>query len=566
MLKILLIEDDEIDAENIQRILKRCVFDSAGLAKNAEITHVTYLEKGLDVLNENKNIDIILLDLHLPDGSGVELVQTLSEKYSHVPIVVLTGQDPGDKLGAELVCKGAQDYMSKNDVSQNSLSRSIQYAIHRTDLSNKIIEQTEELKRVNEAHAAFSYTVSHDLKAPLRTIVGFSEIVLKNNQQNLDKKSIAHLNHVVSGAKKMDQLMDSILEHSKIGNGDMEKEEVNVKEIVDSVVTLIDADIKTKHALITVDATFPVVACHKEQISQVFLNLIGNSLKYTPAGKIPEIHIGYIQKDNAPTFYVKDNGIGIEENQFSRIFGIFSRLHAGEGEYKGLGIGLTNVKKIVEIHGGEIYPESILGEGATFYFNLQDNGQSSRKNLGSATEQNQIKSQLHIAPEKPAEAPLKEYEPAIGRETGSPALFHLLLVDDDEIEHELIKEVAERHNVKYSISCVSSGQQAIDYVHGNNKYNDRIQYPMCDMMLLDINMPGLNGFDVLHEIKTDNRKKQLPVVMYSSSEAPVDKKKAADLGAVAYLKKGLNVKDLSEKIDGFMFDMTSLKKMVVLDA
>ncbi|MFK8068716.1 MAG: ATP-binding protein [Gammaproteobacteria bacterium] len=170
----------------------------------------------------------------------------------------------------------------------------------------------------------------------------------------------------------MNEMMDALLIYSRIGRMEKEKEEVNIKNIVEKALSRLEADIREKNASITVEGDFPDITCYEERISQVFLELIGNSLKYVPAGGVPEIIIGCKENNGDQLFYVKDNGVGIAENFYPKVFKMFSRLYADESEYKGSGVGLTAAKKIIELHGGEIYLESVVGEGTTFYFTLQE--------------------------------------------------------------------------------------------------------------------------------------------------------------------------------------------------
>lgn len=422
-------------------------------------------------------------------------------------------------------------------------------------LNDALKKEKETLLRVNKELESFSYTVSHDLQAPLRSITSFSKLLQDVNANSLDKESVEYIEHIVSGGTKMSALINSLLAYSRIGNMEKEKEETNIKEIIEDALYLIEADIQEKEASINLEGHFPNVACYKERVLQIFLNLIGNSLKYISDGQKPDIKIGCKKIGKSHVFYVKDNGIGIKEKYHLKIFEIFSRLHADESDYQGLGVGLTNVKKIVELHGGKICVKSQLGEGTAFYFTLQECGDDLKQKLEDLlVEENGVSQrQSEDTLAKPYQVERTEYKNATEGTLEVPPQRPLLVVDDDHAALEFFKIIAEKYNLKYPVSYVSTGQDAIDYVLGNNTYADRARYPECGGMLLDINMPGVDGFDVLQTIKSDNRYKSFPAIaMFSTSCSPKDKKRATDLGAVAYIEKDIDDHKLMKEIDELM--------------
>ncbi len=221
------------------------------------------------------------------------------------------------------------------------------------------------LAKVNKELNDFAYVVSHDLKAPLRGIKTLAGWIASDCADRLDSDAKEQLNLMLNRVDRMHNLIDGILQYSRIGRVTEEKARVNLNELVPQVVDLLAAPQEVE---ITIQAELPVVNCEQTRIMQVFQNLIGNAIKYMdkPHGRIV---IGC--QDDAPwwTFRIADNGPGIEEKHFERVFQLFQTL-SPQNDGESTGIGLTLVKKIVELNGGRIWVESTPGKGSTFFFTL----------------------------------------------------------------------------------------------------------------------------------------------------------------------------------------------------
>lgn len=221
------------------------------------------------------------------------------------------------------------------------------------------------LAKVNKELNDFAYVVSHDLKAPLRGIKTLAGWIASDCADRLDSDAKEQLNLMLNRVDRMHNLIDGILQYSRIGRVTEEKARVNLNELVPQVVDLLAAPQEVE---ITIQAELPVVNCEQTRITQVFQNLIGNAIKYMdkPHGRIV---IGC--QDDAPwwTFRIADNGPGIEEKHFERVFQLFQTL-SPQDDGESTGIGLTLVKKIVELNGGRIWVESTPSEGSTFFFTL----------------------------------------------------------------------------------------------------------------------------------------------------------------------------------------------------
>jgi light-regulated signal transduction histidine kinase (bacteriophytochrome) len=225
----------------------------------------------------------------------------------------------------------------------------------------------EELERSNRELEQFAYVVSHDLKAPLRTMAGFGELLQKRLEGKLDPQGEKWLSHITDGAIRMQTLIDDLLAYSRVGLGEVAREPTEASSACDEALENLRASIQETGAKVTCQR-LPTILANRRQLVQLFQNLIGNALKFRGA-EPPQIRVGADQQADDWLFSVRDNGIGIAPEHVDRIFRMFKRLHHAE-DYPGTGIGLAICKKIVELHGGRIWAESEPGAGATFYFTV----------------------------------------------------------------------------------------------------------------------------------------------------------------------------------------------------
>jgi two-component system sensor kinase FixL len=244
-----------------------------------------------------------------------------------------------------------------------------------TRLVQELENANRQLARVNKELNDFAYVVSHDLKAPLRGIKTLAGWIASDCGDRLDTEAKEQLSLMLNRVDRMHDLIDGILQYSRIGRITEEKARVDLNELVPQVVDLLVAP---EHIEIAIRDELPVVECERTRITQVFQNLIGNAIKYMdkPHGRIA---IGCSDDDGWWTFRVEDNGPGIDEKHHGRVFQLFQTL-APQDAYESTGIGLTLVKKIVELNGGRVWIESKLGEGSTFFFTLPQRIQGELRN------------------------------------------------------------------------------------------------------------------------------------------------------------------------------------------
>jgi PAS domain S-box-containing protein len=229
----------------------------------------------------------------------------------------------------------------------------------------------EELSRKNREMDEFAYVVSHDLQEPLRTLIAFSDFLLKDYGGRLDRGGQEYVRHLVEASRRMRALIHGLLNLSRAGKVTGEFEPVNLEEVVEVVRVDLGELIRSRRAEIRASLPLPTLWGDRDRLGQLIANLIGNGLKYNQSDK-PWVEVGTLTQDPGPwvTIYIRDNGIGIDPQFHAKVFQLFRRLHTRE-EYEGTGAGLAICKKIVQAHGGRIWVESTPNEGATFFVSLK---------------------------------------------------------------------------------------------------------------------------------------------------------------------------------------------------
>lgn len=235
-------------------------------------------------------------------------------------------------------------------------------------MAQNLKEKQDELRRINEELEAFSYSVSHDLRAPLRHVAGFSELLMKNASQLLDEKSRRYLETISKSVKQMGTLIDDLLLFSRIGRAEMRLFPVNMDKLVRDALSDFADEVASRGAVLSI-APMPTVAGDPAMLRLVFVNLFSNALKFTRHIEKPTIEVGAELSEREAIFFVRDNGTGFDMKYADKLFGVFQRLHH-QHEFEGTGIGLANVRRIIHRHGGRTWAEGAPGRGATIYFTL----------------------------------------------------------------------------------------------------------------------------------------------------------------------------------------------------
>ena len=236
------------------------------------------------------------------------------------------------------------------------------------EMEERVARRTEQLEAVNAELESFGYSVSHDLRQPLRVIEGFSQALLEEFQDRLDDVGVDYLVRICRGTRRMGDLIDDLLNLSRITISAIQKTDIKLSEISRTVISqLLESDPERK---VKVHIPDGLNAHGDSRLMHVAMeNLLGNAWKFTANNPDAEIEMGSVERKREQVYFVRDNGAGFNTEYADKLFGAFQRLHQ-ESEFPGTGIGLATVQRIIRKHGGNIWAESEVGKGATFYFSL----------------------------------------------------------------------------------------------------------------------------------------------------------------------------------------------------
>jgi signal transduction histidine kinase len=272
----------------------------------------------------------------------------------------------GDYSMAVPVDMYRSDELGKLANAFNIMTEQIYHMWH--DLDNKVKERTSQLESVNKELEAFSYSISHDLRTPLRAISGYSIMLKEDYEEKLDVEGNRIINNIIANVKMMGQLIDALLSFSRLGKKELVRTHVDMQQLATTVADeLLQHEPENKYRVHI--GLLPPVEADQVMIRQVLINLVSNAIKYSSKKTDPEIEIGYKIEAGEVIYYVKDNGAGFDMAYVNKLFGVFQRLHSQE-EFEGTGVGLALVKRIINKHDGEVWAEGVENIGATFYLSL----------------------------------------------------------------------------------------------------------------------------------------------------------------------------------------------------
>jgi signal transduction histidine kinase len=355
-LQILIVDDDEGDRKQIKRAITQSNM-SAECSETASIEHAL-------LACSKCEFDCAIVDYRLPGEDGLEGITALRETLPNMAIVMSTGQ--GDEaVATEAMKRGAADYISKSRINAVAVSHIIENALQKVALHSKIKQQQDELEN-------FARVLAHDLRAPAASIETFATRIVERLEEGNQDEALKYADWVIQRAQRMSRLIDTLHKYT-MADSKVDFETVDMNQVFAEASANLQNLIQETGAKLSA-SPLPAVAGNTSQLIQLLQNLIGNGIKYCDS-PIPAIHLDAAkQAEDACLFRLTDNGIGIPEAYYKKIFNPFVRA-SNAGKRDGTGLGLATCRKIVERHGGKIWCESTTGSapasGTTFFFTLQ---------------------------------------------------------------------------------------------------------------------------------------------------------------------------------------------------
>ena len=349
--------------------------------RDAQTRQVLYVNPAFEELTGRtcesffENRDIVVDAIHPDDKEGV--TKALEQRFEDVPfdkehrIIHLDGSVRWVSSRIFPVRNEAGEVYRWASIMEDITERKrAEEKIHKLndELEQRVEERTSQLEAANRELEAFSYSVSHDLRAPLRAIDGYSRILIEDYAPQLSDEVARLLGRVKINTQQMGQLIDDLLSFSRLSRQPINRQTINTTDLVRQVLDILQDELKGRDVEIEI-GELPVCQGDPALLKQVWINLLSNAFKFTLERQVARIEIGCEEREGEQVYFVKDNGVGFDMQYVDKLFGVFQRLHRSE-EYEGTGVGLAIVQRIIHRHGGRVWTEAKLNDGATFFFTL----------------------------------------------------------------------------------------------------------------------------------------------------------------------------------------------------
>lgn len=363
--RILIVDDEAAQMRALCDTLRDQGYETAGFTDG---------KTALEALRKAK-FELLLADLMMPGMDGIALLHAARRADPDLVGIIMTGEGT-IATAVEAMKSGAMDYILKPFKLSGILpvlARSLavrHLRIANAELEQSVRERTIELETKNKDLEAFAYTVSHDLRAPLTVIVGYTDLLLEEHSRQLSAEAQKMLSAVVKGTVRMSKLIDDLLRLSRLGRQPLSKCPISVSALVREVLEELQTGRGERPVTVHV-GELPDSIGDPALLKQVFANLLSNAFKFTRGRESPVVEVICRQQVGEKVYSVRDNGAGFDMRQAKELFGAFQRLHGTE-QFEGTGIGLSIAHRIVQRHGGRIWAEAETDKGAAFYFSLPD--------------------------------------------------------------------------------------------------------------------------------------------------------------------------------------------------
>jgi len=476
-------------------------------AFNAEITEAENGEEALKLI-ASQQFDLIFLDVNMPGISGLEVCQRVRKElgFVTVPIFIMTAMESREVV-EQAFAAGATDYINKT-YSQHELIVRTRAILDRRNSERELYLAKKEAELANRSKSDFIINMSHELRTPLNAIIGFSELLENDEQSPLLPGQREQLRHVTAAGWHLLDLINDILDLAKIESGKIaiKLDSVNAGALIEECVQLNQA-----HASklgIGIELKLPpgmqwYLRADRTRLKQVLLNLLSNAIKYNKNGGQVFLAVE-TQPDKKIRLRVSDSGPGIPPEKIQLLFQPFSRLGAEKGSIEGHGVGLALTKRLVELMGGNIGVESVVGQGSSFWVEFPTMAPDNIKAAsGKDDDVNVLDARLAALPAR-----------------------KIVYIEDNFVNQLLVSKILEKF-VHIELRCADSGEDGLIMIEEDKP----------DLLLLDMQLPGISGLEVLAQLKG---KDGMPVISFSADAMPDDVQAAKEGGAIAYLTKPLN--------------------------
>lgn len=339
------------------------------LAETAtELVRATSGEQALAATLEH-DFALAILDVQMPGMDGIELAELLrgDSKTRHLPIIFLTAGAWGEEQVFRGYESGAVDYIVK-PYNPVILVSKVKVFLTLHAQTAELSRQREQLAALNKDLQSFNRSVSHDLRAPVRAIKGFSEALISDNGNELDERGRDYLLRIRKAADQMSEQIEGLLLLARVNRAELSRREVDLAKLARAAADALRESSGGRS--VTFDVSGPMIARGDARLLRIALdNLLGNAWKFSRNRADAHVEFGSTRRDGRPVYFVRDNGAGFDMNHAHKLFSLFQRLHS-TADFDGIGIGLVTVQRIVHRHEGTIWAEGEVGKGATFYFTL----------------------------------------------------------------------------------------------------------------------------------------------------------------------------------------------------
>ncbi len=413
------------------------------------------------------------------------------------------------------------------------LERKVRERTKELEIVNEMLQRSNaDLQRANSLKSEFLANMSHELRTPLNAIIGFSELLLDETCGSLIDDQRDYVGDILSSGRHLLELINDILDLSKIEAGKMRllRERFELGPVVEEAASLlrVEASKKRIELSISVPDHDYAIRADRSKIKQILYNLLSNSVKFTP--EEGSIRVSAAAGEDLVRFEVTDTGIGIPEEEQERVFEAFTQVDGSYSRrYQGTGLGLTLVKKFVQMHGGRLWLESRVGSGSTFRFTIPNPEPGSEANLVDDRNRDE------------GETPGERARSA----SGGSAVPLILVVEDHDANRKLVTELLAREG--FRVVGAASGEETLKVVESIRP----------DLILMDIQLPGVDGLEIVRRLRSESRTAGIPIVALTAHAMSEDRLKAQEAGCLGFIAKPIDTSEFARRVARFLAERSA---------